>query len=393
MYRLDRECKVARVKAVRGSMTQQVEVLLALTPDDLVPQDHPIRRIKPIVEGVPKELSPVFNRMYSQVGRPSIPPEHLLKANLLIALYSIRSEPATGGFCERLQYDLLFKWFLDMNIMDPAPSASLKTCFDPTTFSKNRTRLLDHEVAPRFFQTVVSEARRHRLLSEEHFSVDGTLLEAWASMKSLRPKDDDQEASCRERRTQPLEGLPGRAPQERHPRLHHRPRGQAGPQGTGARGPSLLLRAHPYGQPACGGPVDVLLTQATGTAGREAALEMLERYPSTRRLTVGADRGYDTRDFVETCRFAGHNTPRGQASALPFGWSYHPSSWVPGQPAGAQAHRGDQRWIKRVAGGAKLRYRGVARNQLWPELTTAVYTLLRMAKLLLPGARPRASCA
>ena len=193
MYRLDRECKVARVKAVRGSMTQQVEVLLALTPDDLVPQDHPIRRIKPIVEGVPKELSPVFNRMYSQVGRPSIPPEHLLKANLLIALYSIRSEPATGGFCERLQYDLLFKWFLDMNIMDPAPSASLKTCFDPTTFSKNRTRLLDHEVAPRFFQTVVSEARRHRLLSEEHFSVDGTLLEAWASMKSLRPKDDDQE--------------------------------------------------------------------------------------------------------------------------------------------------------------------------------------------------------
>ena len=361
MYRLDRECKVARVKAVRGSMTQQVEVLLALTPDDLVPQDHPIRRIKPIVEGVPKELSPVFNRMYSQVGRPSIPPEHLLKANLLIALYSIRSEPATGGFCERLQYDLLFKWFLDMNIMDPAPSASLKTCFDPTTFSKNRTRLLDHEVAPRFFPDggiggpAPSAAVRGAFQRGRH-PAGGVGLHEEPATQGRRPG-----ASCRERRTQPLEGLPGRAPQERHPRLHHRPRGQAGPQGTGARGPSLLLRAHPYGQPACGGPVDVLLTQATGTAGREAALEMLERYPSTRRLTVGADRGYDTRDFVETCRLLGitPHVARRQRSLLDGRTTRHP---------GYRVSQRVRKRIEEINGGSRESPAGPSCvTEGWPE--------------------------
>jgi len=165
---------------MRGDSTQQAIVFSALTPDQLVPQDHPIRRIKPIVDRVLRELSPVFRTMYAPVGRPSIPPEHLLKASLLIALFSVRSE---RQFCERLQYDLLFKWFLDLNISDQA--------FDASTFSKNRTRLLAHDVARQFFLAVRAEAGRGGLLSDDHFSVDGTLLEAWASQKSYRPRDED----------------------------------------------------------------------------------------------------------------------------------------------------------------------------------------------------------
>ncbi len=165
---------------MRGKQEQQITMLSALTPEQLVPQDHPIRRIKPIVDQALKELSLTFNRMYADVGRPSIPPEHLLKASLLIALYSIRSE---RQFCERLQYDLLFKWFLDFNIMDPA--------FDASSFSKNKTRLLEHRVVREFLTAVVAEARRQKLVSEDHFSVDGTLLEAWASLKSIHPKDGE----------------------------------------------------------------------------------------------------------------------------------------------------------------------------------------------------------
>ena len=162
---------------MRGDSGRQAIVLSALTPDQLVPADHPIRAIKPIVGRALQAISPALSRMYSRRGRPSIPPEHLLKASLLIALYSVRSE---RQFCERLQYDLLFKWFLDLNISDPA--------FDPTTFSKNRQRLLEHDVARQFFAAVLEEARRQQLLSDDHFTVDGTLLEAWASLKSFRPK-------------------------------------------------------------------------------------------------------------------------------------------------------------------------------------------------------------
>src|SRR3990167_4311043 len=164
---------------MRGDATQQAEMLVPMTPDSFVPADHPIRTIKPVVDRVPQELSPVFRAMYPRWGRPSIPPEHLLKALLLKSLFSVRSE---RQLCERLQYDLLFKWFLDLNISDAG--------FDASTFSKNRERLLEHEVAAHFFAAVVDEARRQQLLSSEHFTVDGTLLEAWASMKSVRPRDN-----------------------------------------------------------------------------------------------------------------------------------------------------------------------------------------------------------
>src|SRR5438128_7283875 len=163
---------------MRGSSDRQLAMLSSLSPEDLIPADHPIRRIRKVVEAVLVDLDGEFDAMYAMTGRPSVPPEQLLKASVLMAMYSIRSERA---FCERLNYDLLFKWFLDMAIDARA--------FDATTFSKNRRRLLNHEIADRFFAAVVAQAKLRRYTSSDHFSVDGTLLEAWASHKSFQPKD------------------------------------------------------------------------------------------------------------------------------------------------------------------------------------------------------------
>lgn len=149
---------------MRGTILRQV-TLLTVTPDQLIPADHPIRRVKPLADMALAELSPVFDEMYADAGRPSIPPEHLLKACLLMAFYSIRSE---RQFCERLRYDLLFKWFLDLHVDDPA--------FDQSSFAKNRERLLAHEVSRQFFDSVLRLARELHLLSSQHFTVDGTLL-------------------------------------------------------------------------------------------------------------------------------------------------------------------------------------------------------------------------
>ena len=165
---------------MRGHDSKQASMLCLISPESVVPTDHPLRAMKKLVEVVLRELSSVFDAMYSSTGRPSIPPERLLKATVLMALYTVRSERM---FCEQLGYNLLFKWFLDMDMHEPA--------FDPTSFTKNRKRLLEHGVAGHFFRTVVEHARKAGLMSDEHFSVDGTLIEAWASMKSFRPKDDD----------------------------------------------------------------------------------------------------------------------------------------------------------------------------------------------------------
>ena len=162
---------------MRGLVDAQTTMWCSVSTEDLVPADHPIRRIKPIVDAILARLEPTFNAMYSAVGRPSIPPEHLLKASVLMAMYSVRSE---RQFCERLRYDMLFRWFLDMGIDDE--------CFVATTFSKNRERLLGQEVADKFLAATVEEARLRGYVSDEHFTADGSLLEAWASTKSFRPR-------------------------------------------------------------------------------------------------------------------------------------------------------------------------------------------------------------
>ena len=354
---------------MRGDSTQQAIILSAITPDQLVPADHPIRRIKPIVERVLQDLSAVFRTMYAPVGRPSIPPEHLLKASLLIALFSVRSE---RQFCERLQYDLLFKWFLDLNITDRA--------FDASTFSKNRERLLAHDVARQFFLAVRAEADRGGLLSDAHFSVDGTLLEAWASQKSYRPRDEDDPPTGGSRNAEvDFHG-------ERRRRDTH----------VSRTDPQALLYRKSRGQPAklCflghvlienrhGLVVDVELTTATGRAEREAAQRMLQR-STTGHATVAADRAYDTRDFVAACRATGV-TPHVARNTV------HRRSAIDGRTTRHVGYEQSLRrrklveevfgWMKTVGGGRKLRFIGVERNRLWAELTASAYNLLRMAEL------------
>jgi transposase len=239
---------------MRGRLDNQVDMLVALTPDQLVPQNHPIRRIKPIVDAALKDMSPIFNRMYADVGRPSIPPEHLLKACLLIALYSIRSE---RQFCERLQYDLLFKWFLDINIMDPA--------FDASSFSKNKERLLEHQVANEFLRAVISEARRRKLLSEDHFTVDGTLLEAWASLKSFRPKDGGRTTGSDS--NNPSIDFHGEHRTNDSHQSTTDPESRLARKGKGKEA-KLCLAGHALMENRNGLVVDVIVNRATGTAER-----------------------------------------------------------------------------------------------------------------------------
>jgi len=352
---------------MRGKIERQVTMLSSLTPDQLVPQDHPIRHIKPIVDNALKELSPTFSRMYAEMGRPSIPPEHLLKSCLLIALYSIRSE---RQFCERLKYDLLFKWFLDLNIMDPA--------FDASTFSKNKQRLLDHRVAREFLGAVVAEARRRELLSEDHFTVDGTLLEAWASLKSFRPKDGDDATGAGEKN--PGVNFQG---EHRTNATHESttdPEARLVRKGAGKEA-KLCFAGHVLMENRTGLVVDVALTRATGTAERETALDMLENVPGSQRITVGADKGYDTRDFVTACREmkVTPHVARRQWSIVDKRTTRHAAYQL--------SQRVRKRieeifgWIKTVGGGRKLRYKGIERNQLWAELTSAAYNLVRLAKL------------
>ena len=314
------------------------------------------------------KLSPTFDRMYAANGRASIPPEHLMKACLLMALFSVRSE---RQFCERLEYDLLFKWFLDLNIMDHG--------FDHSVFAKNRERLLEADVAREFLSEIVEQARAQRLLSEEHFSVDGTLLEAWASVKSFRPRDEDQS---------PPEGG-GRNPEvdfrgERRSNDTHQsttdPEARLAKKGKGKEA-KLCFGAHVLMDNREGLVVDVRLTPANGTCEREAALEMLGSVPGSRRITVGADRGYDTRGFVAGCResLVTPHVAQKQRSAIDRRTTRHE-----GYRWSQQARKRVEEvfgWVKTVGGGRKLRYCGVERNRFWMEMTTASYNLVRLAKL------------
>jgi transposase len=279
---------------MRGTSDPQTTMLSTLTPDSLIPPDHPIRRIKKVVEAVLTDLDPEFDAMYATTGRHSVPPEQLLKSSVLMALYSIRSE---RQFCERLQYDMLFKFFLDLNIDAEA--------FDHSTFSRNRERLLEHEIADRFFAAVVRQAHLRRYRSGEHFSVDGTLLEAWASHKSFRPKDGGKG------------GGPSGPGRNAEVDFHGMRRSNETHQST--TDPEARLARKGDGQPAKLSYAGHLLmehrsalitgmelTPATGYAERETALQLLRRLPRmARRRTVAADKAYDTRDFVAGCRGLG----------------------------------------------------------------------------------------
>jgi len=361
---------------MRGLQDKQTSMWAVISIEERIPSDHPLRRIKTLADQRLVALSGVFNRMYSQVGRPSIAPERILKSLLLIALYSVRSE---RQFCEQLGYNLLFRWFLDMEIDEAS--------FDATVFSKNRERLMEHEVGRLFFDAVVNQARRAGLMSDDHFSVDGTLIEAWASLKSFRPKGED-----RSRDDDP--GDPGNRWVDFHgeKRSNDTHESTTDPESLLAKkGPGkeakLCYGAHALMENRHGLLIDLKITRATGTAEREAAEQMIkrQRQKGVRVKSLGADKNYDTHGFVDFLRgrqivpHVAANTKRKGGSAIDGRTTRHHSYTI------SQRIRKKIEeifgWAKTVGGFRKTRYRGTDRTQLAAWWVGAAYNLVRMAKL------------
>lgn len=341
-------------------------MLCLVSPETRVPPDHPMRAIKKLAERALRELSPVFDEMYADSGRPSVPPERLLKGLLLIALYSIRSE---RQFCEQLDYNLLFRWFLGMDMMEPA--------FDASTFSRNRERLMEHEVAALFFAAVRDQGAE--LMSREHFSVDGTLLDAWASLKSFRPKGEDDDGDGN--------GWGQFRGEKRSNETHESktdPESKLARKGDGQVA-KLSFCAHALMENRNGLLVSLLVTEANGTAERDAAIEMVAEQTDGSRVTLGADKGYDTRDFVARCREHGvtphvaKNQHARRRSAIDARTTRHI-----GYDLSQRVRKRVEQiwgWMKTTGGLRKTRYRGVRRTQLAAHFIGSAYNLLRIAKL------------
>jgi transposase len=358
---------------MRGEDRRQRAMLVVVNPEQRVPKGHPLRRIKVLAEAALEQLSPLFDEMYSAVGRPSIPPERLLKASLLMALYTVRSERL---LCEQLDYNFLFRWFLDLE----ADEAS----FDHSTFSRNRARLLEHAVASEFLRAVVEQARGLKLLSDEHFTVDGTLVEAWASLKSFKRKHggageppDDPGNPTVNFRAQRRSNATHQSTTDPEARLARK-----GP-GKEAR---LCYSAHALMENRNTILIDLQVEPADGHAERRAAIAMAaERLPGTRRITLGGDKGYDTRDFVESCRaltvtpHVAQNRARPGGSALDARTVRHRgyaiSQWVRKRVEETFG------WMKTVGGLRRTRYRGRERVQMHAYLVAAAYNLIRIARL------------
>jgi transposase len=363
---------------MRGTDTKQSSMLCLISPESVVPTEHPIRRVKRLADDALAALSPTFDAMYASVGRPSIPPERQLKAMLLMALYSVRSERM---FCEQLAYNLLFRWFLDMDMVEPA--------FDPTVFTKNRERLLDHDVAGEFFRSVVERAREAKLMSSEHFTVDGTLIEACASLKSFKKKQgkgggkDDPPPDDPGNPTVNFHG-------EKRGNATHAsttdPEAKLARKGNGKEA-KLAYSAHALMENRNGLLVDLRVAEANGRAEWETALAMLEdSKQSAGTITVGADKGYDNTEFVAECR-AIDVVPHVAQNI-----TTHRGSKVDGRTTRHAGYAISQRirkrveeifgWAKTVGHFRRTRFRGRRRTQLAAYVVGAAYNLLRMARLL-----------
>ena len=357
---------------MRGPDTQQSSMFSYLSPEERVPAKHPLRPIRLMVDDALQALSPVFSGLYSAYGRPSIPPEQLLRALLLQVLYTVRSERM---LMEQLEYNLLFRWFVGLN-MDEA-------VWVPTVFTKNRDRLLEGDVAEKFFQLVLTEARGAGLLSDEHFSVDGTLIEAWASQKSFQRKDQPA----------PPPDDPG------NPTMNFHGEKRSNDTHESTTDPDARLARKSGGHEAklayCGNVmienrnglvVDTELLQCNGTAERDAAMLMAERVDGMERITLAADKGYDTKDFVSEMRgmnvtpHVSQNTKRQGGSA------------IDGRTTRHEGYRVSQRkrkrieevfgWTKTVGTLRKTRHRGLETVRWVFTFTAAAYNLVRMRNLM-----------
>jgi transposase len=341
-----------------------------------VPADHPLRPIRRIVDHALSGLSGEFAALYSHLGRPSIAPERLLRALLLQAFYSVRSERL---LMEQLDYNLLYRWFVGLGIDDPV--------WHPTAFTTNRERLLEGEVAGRFLAAVLDRPEVRRLLSDEHFSVDGTLIEAWASMKSFRPKDgpDDEPPAGGRNGERDFHGE--RRRNESHASRTD-PEARLFRKGTGKEA-RLSFMGHLLMENRSGLVMGAELTRASGFAEREAAVTLIEAVPGRHRITIGADRGYDTAGFVAGLRqlnatpHVAQNTS-GRKSRIDRRTVRHPG-YLASQRARKRIEEAFA-WVKTIAGQAKTRFRGTARVGWAFTLAAAAYNLIRLPKLL--GAAP-----
>ena len=346
-----------------------------LSPEERVPAKHPLRPIRLMVDEVLKALSPDFDGLYSAFGRPSIPPEKLLRALLLQVLYTVRSERM---LMEQLEYNLLFRWFVGLN-MDEA-------VWVPTVFTKNRDRLLEGDVAEKFFQLVLTQARVADLLSDEHFSVDGTLIEAWASHKSFQRKNQ----------AAPPPDDPG------NPTVDFHGEKRSNDTHESTTDPDARLARKSGGHEAklayCGNVmienrnglvVDTELLRCNGTAERDAAMLMAERVEGTTRITVAADKAYDTKDFVSEMR--GMNvTPHVSQNIKRSG-----GSAIDGRTTRHEGYQVSQRkrkrieevfgWIKTVGTLRKTRHRGLETVRWVFTFTATAYNLVRMRNLTSPA--------
>jgi transposase len=362
---------------MRGTDTQQSAMFSYLSPEQRVPANHPLRRIRVMVDAALKALSPTFSRMYSAHGRPSIAPEKLLRALLLQILYTVRSERM---LMEQLEYNLLFRWFVGLN-MDEA-------VWVPTVFSKNRDRLWESEIAGKFFDQVLKQAAADDLLSDEHFSVDGTLIEAWASHKSFQAKDHPA----------PPSDDPGNAT------VNFRGEKRSNDTHESTTDPDARLARKSGGHESklayCGNVlienrnglvVDTELVQCGGTAERDAAMIMAERVEGDHRITLAADKAYDTKDFVKEMRgmkvtpHVARNEKRPGGSAIDARTTRHAGYAV--------SQRKRKRieevfgWMKTIGALRKTRHRGLERVQWLFTFTAAAYNLVRMRNLLSASAQ------
>ena len=356
---------------MRGQDTQQAALFSYISPEERVPADHPLRPIRAMVDKALKALSPRFDELYSYTGRPSTPPEKLLLALLLQVLYTIRSERL---LMEQLDYNLLFRWFVGLNMDDPV--------WDVTVFTKNRDRLLEGDVANAFFEHVLAQARERKLLSDEHFTVDGTLIEAWAGQKSFKRKDQPPEPPSEGSRNPSVDFHGENRANETHQSITDAECRQfKKSKGAAAQ---LCYMGHVLMENRNGLVIKPSVTQASGTAERDAAVDMVQAIPGSRRVTLGGDKNYDVHKFVDTLRslnvtphVAQNDTNR--RSAIDGRTTRHPGYAV----SMRKRKRVEEifGWMKTVGLMRKTRHRGTARVDWMFTFTATAYNLIRMRNL------------
>ena len=357
---------------MRGRHTAQTSLITLLDVESRIPQRHPIREVKRLIREVFRQLDSHFDDLYAEKGRASIPPERLLGAKVLMALYTVRSD---RQFCERLRYDLLFQWFLDINPDEP------EAIFDASTFSKNQQRLLAHATTEVFLAQVVELARAGQWASNEHFSVDGTLIEAWASMKSFRPKDEPPQGPGAGNPWQDFHG------EKRSNETHQSttdPSAKLLRKGAGKEA-KLCFAGHAVMENRTGLCVLLEVTPSVGVTESETALrqmgELQERGFDPQ--TAGADKNYHNKEFVQGCRALGVAPHVAEVKGRQV-------AGFDGRTKKAGYHTSQRLrkrieeifgWMKTTGGLRKTRYRGVARTNACAQMVAATYNLLRLAKL------------